>query len=140
MQQPTQQSLRKVETSPEIPTRNATLQDDHSTNTHTHTTNKGTRCGLRRMPKHKKTNSGIIVTMTGPFVQVGCRTQAVVALSSAESELYAIGIGAQEGLYTYIQLHQRSNNYKIEHPHTHGQQKREEHCSKNRFLKESKTH
>ena len=37
--------------------------------------------------------------MMGSVVQFGSRTQAVVALSSAESELYAIGTGAQEGLH-----------------------------------------
>ena len=36
--------------------------------------------------------------MMGSVVQFGSRTQAVVALSSAGSELYAIGTGAQEGL------------------------------------------
>ena len=37
--------------------------------------------------------------MMGSVVQFGSRTQAVVELSSAESELYAIGTGAQEGLH-----------------------------------------
>jgi hypothetical protein len=37
--------------------------------------------------------------MMGSVVQFGSRTQAVVALSSAESELYAIGTGAQEALH-----------------------------------------
>ena len=37
--------------------------------------------------------------MMGSVVQFGSRTQAVVALSSAESELYAIGTEAQEGLH-----------------------------------------
>ena len=50
-------------------------------------------------PNTRKSTSGFIVTMMGSVVQFGSRTQAVVALSSAESELYAIGTGAQEGLH-----------------------------------------
>ena len=50
-------------------------------------------------PSTRKSTSGFIVTMMGSVVQFGSRTQAVVALSSAESELYAIGTGAQEGLH-----------------------------------------
>ena len=50
-------------------------------------------------PSARKSTSGFIVTMMGSVVQFGSRTQAVAALSSAESELYAIGTGAQEGLH-----------------------------------------
>ena len=50
-------------------------------------------------PNTRKSTSGFIVTMMGSVVQFGSRTQAVVALSSAESELYAIGTGAQEALH-----------------------------------------
>ena len=95
------------ETSLTIPQGNTTLQNDPEDNTYT--TNKGThrpqhlcRCGLGRMPKHKKINKWIHRdndSMMGSVVQFGSRTQAVVALSSAESELYAIGTGAQEGLH-----------------------------------------
>ena len=101
LQQPTQQSLRKVK---HLLRYLRTLQNDHEDNTYT--TSKGThrpqhlcRCGLGRMPRHKKSTSGFIVTMMGSVVQFGSRTQAVIALSSAESELYAIGAGAQEGLH-----------------------------------------
>ena len=50
-------------------------------------------------PSARKSTSGFIVTIMGSVVQFGSRTQAVVALSSAESELYALGTGAQEGLH-----------------------------------------
>ena len=42
------------------------------------------------MPEHKKVNK---------WIHRDNDIQAVVALSSAESELYAIGTGAQEGLH-----------------------------------------
>ena len=44
-------------------------------------------------PSARKSTSGFVVTMMGSVVQFGTRTQAV------ESELYAIGTGAQEGLH-----------------------------------------
>ena len=50
-------------------------------------------------PSTRKATSRFIVTMMVSVVQFGSRTQAVVALSSAESELSAIGTGAQEGLH-----------------------------------------
>ena len=50
-------------------------------------------------PSTRKSTNGFIVTMMGSVAQFGSRTQAVVALPSAESELYAIGTGAHEGLH-----------------------------------------
>ena len=79
--------------------RNTTIQDDHSTNTHTPQTtepidvNIYVDAGLAGCPNTRKSTSGFIITMMGSVVQFGSRTQAVVALSSAESELYAIGTG-----------------------------------------------
>ena len=44
----------------------------------------------------RKSTSGFTVTLQGATIQVGRGTQAVVALSSAESELHAVGTAAQE--------------------------------------------
>lgn len=115
---------QQVETSLEIPTRNATLQDDHSTNTPTTSTrtHRPEHLAIGQDPKHKKINNKRIHRDNDGI-------QAGVALSSAQSELYS-----------HSQLHQRSNNHKSEHPHTHRQPKRKEHCNKNLFFKESETH
>ena len=72
--------------------------------------------------------------MMGSVVQFGSSAQAVVALSSEESELYAIGTGA------HSKLHQGSNNNKGEHSYTYRQRKRKEHSDKNWLVKESKAH
>ena len=50
-------------------------------------------------PSTRKSTTGLTMTLMGSTVQFGSRLQAVVALSSAESELYAIGAGAQEALH-----------------------------------------
>ena len=50
-------------------------------------------------PATRKSTSGFVVQVAGTTVHFGARTQAVVALSSAESELYAIGTGATEALH-----------------------------------------
>ena len=50
-------------------------------------------------PTTRKSTTGFTITLMGATIQFGSRTQSVVALSSAESELYAIGTGATESLH-----------------------------------------
>ena len=50
-------------------------------------------CALTR-----KSTSGFIIKILGCAVSYASRTQATLALSSAEAELYAIGTGCCEGL------------------------------------------
>ena len=47
----------------------------------------------------RKSTTGFVIQFLGTTVHFGSRTQAVVALSSAESEFYAIGTGATEALH-----------------------------------------
>ena len=47
----------------------------------------------------RRSTTGFIIELLGTCIHFGSRTQAVVALSSAEAEFYAIGTGAQEALY-----------------------------------------
>ena len=47
----------------------------------------------------RKSTTGFALYFFGAAVHYGSRTQATIALSSAESELYAIGTSAQESLY-----------------------------------------
>jgi hypothetical protein len=49
--------------------------------------------------KTRKSTSGVVVTLLGSTVFSCSRTQATVALSSGEAELYAIGLGVQEALF-----------------------------------------
>eukprot|EP00438_Fugacium_kawagutii_P015070 Skav200437 [mRNA] locus=scaffold578:110121:111629:- [translate_table: standard] len=50
-------------------------------------------------PATRISTTGFTITLMGSTIQFGSRTQSVVALSSAESELYAIGTGATESLH-----------------------------------------
>ena len=47
----------------------------------------------------RKSTTGFAIHYLGTRIHFASRTQAVVALSSAESELYAIGAACTEGLY-----------------------------------------
>ena len=47
----------------------------------------------------RKSTTEIVLYFFGAAVHYGSRTQATIALSSGESELYAIGTAAQESLY-----------------------------------------
>ena len=47
----------------------------------------------------RKSTTGFAIKYLGATIHFGSRTQAIVALASAESELYAIGTGAQESLH-----------------------------------------
>ena len=50
-------------------------------------------------PTTRKSTSGFNIIFLGTTVAFGSRTQATIALSSAESELYAICTGVNEGLH-----------------------------------------
>ena len=60
-----------------------------------------------------KSTSGFIIQFLGTTIYFGSRTQAVVALSSAEAEFYGIGTGTQEGLYIRNFLLEALSNRKI---------------------------
>ena len=47
----------------------------------------------------RESTTGFVIQFLGATVPFGSRTQAVVALSSAESEFYAIGTRATEALH-----------------------------------------
>ena len=50
-------------------------------------------------PITRRSTTGFVIRFLGSTINFGSRTQATVALSSAESELYAINTGATEGLH-----------------------------------------
>ena len=50
-------------------------------------------------PSTRKSTTGFVIYILGTPVSFGSRTQATIALSSAESELYAICTGTSEGLH-----------------------------------------
>ena len=49
--------------------------------------------------KTRKSTSGVVVSLLGATLFTCSRTQATVALSSGEAELYAIGLAVQEALF-----------------------------------------
>ena len=49
--------------------------------------------------KTRKSTSGVVIALLGTTLYTCARTQATVALSSGEAELYAIGLGIQEALF-----------------------------------------
>ena len=61
----------------------------------------------------RKSTSGFLTQFLGTTIHFGSRTQAVVALSSAEAEFYGIGTGTQEGLYIRNFLLEALSNRKI---------------------------
>ena len=64
-------------------------------------------------PVTRKSTSGFAIYILGTCVHFGSRTQQTVALSSAESELYAIGTGAIEALHLRNFLKELHSNLKI---------------------------
>ena len=50
-------------------------------------------------PQTRRSTSGFVITLLGATINYGSRTQATIALSSAEAELYAINTGATEALH-----------------------------------------
>ena len=49
-------------------------------------------------PTTRRSTTGFLITLLGTTINYGSRTQATIALSSAEAELYAINTGATEAL------------------------------------------
>ena len=64
-------------------------------------------------PTTRKSTSGFVIQVAGNTVHFGARTQSVVALSSAESELYAIGTGATEALHVKNFLQEAASNMTV---------------------------
>ena len=64
-------------------------------------------------PATRKSTTGFVIQVAGNTVHFGSRTQSVVALSSAESELYAIGTGATEALHVKNFLQEATSSIKI---------------------------
>ena len=75
---------------PKIPTQDKRTQ----LNIDTYTDANWASCETTR-----KRTTGFVLCFFGAAVHYGSRTQATIALSSAESELYTIGTAAQESLY-----------------------------------------
>ena len=50
-------------------------------------------------PTTRRSTTGFLITLLGTTINYGSRTQATIALSSAEAELYAINTGATEALH-----------------------------------------
>ena len=61
----------------------------------------------------RKSTSGFVIRFMGSTIHYGSRTQATIALSSAEAELYAINTGATESLHIKNVLHEVFNTKKI---------------------------
>ena len=85
--------------------RHQALQIHHRTNNNTQSkhqqhpgSRRSCRCRLGRMPYYQETNFRFQHHLLGTTAAFG-RTQATIALSSAESELYAICTGVNEGLH-----------------------------------------
>ena len=51
-------------------------------------------------PSTRKATTGFLIALLGTTINYGSRTQATIALSSAEAVLYAINTGATEALHT----------------------------------------
>ena len=64
-------------------------------------------------PTTRKSTTGFIVSLLGTTINYGSRTQATIALSSAEAELYAINTGATEALHIRSLLMELLNINKI---------------------------
>ena len=60
----------------------------------------------------RKSTTGFSITFLGATISYGSRTQATIALSSAEAELYAINTGATEALHFQNLLTDLLNNNK----------------------------
>jgi predicted ATPase len=80
------------------------------------------------------------MTLLGATIHFGSRTQAVVALSSAESELYAIGTAAQEVLHAMNFIKEAMAGTRVNVKNTYRFNERQEHSNKNRQQQESKAH
>ena len=82
-------------------------------------------------PTTRRSTTGFVITILGTTVSYGSRTQATVALSSAEAELYAINTGATEALYLRNLL---------KHQDSHRFQQWQKHGNTHWLFKKSQTH
>ena len=64
-------------------------------------------------PITRRSTSGFVITLLGTTISYGSRTQATIALSSAEAELYAINTGTTEALHLRNLLMELTNTKKI---------------------------
>ena len=124
LQQPTQQSLRKVKHLLRY-LRGTQHYKMILRTTHTHTTNKGAhrsqhlrRCRLGRMPEHKKVNKRIHRDNDG--IRGTIWKQNPSSSSTIISRIRALrNWHRSTRRTTHSKLHQGSNNNKSEHSHTH---------------------
>jgi hypothetical protein len=86
-----------------------------------------------------RSTTGFVITLLGTTINYGSRTQATIALSSAEVELCAINTGATEALHLRNLLMELTN-VKSQHQNPHGFLSRQEHGNKNRIITQGKTH
>ena len=91
-------------------------------------------------PTTRKSTTGFVVQFAGTTVRFGARTQSIVALSSAKSELYAIDIGAAEALHVRNFLLEACPQAKVYNEDSHGLYIRNVNRYKNRQQQESKAH
>ena len=61
----------------------------------------------------RKSTTGFVIYILGTPISFGSRTQAIIALSSAESELYAICTGTSEGLHLKMFLQESGLTSKV---------------------------
>ena len=61
----------------------------------------------------QKSTSGFVIKFMGSTIHFGSRTQATIAFSSAEAELYAINTGAAESLHVRNLLQEALNLKKV---------------------------
>ena len=64
-------------------------------------------------PTTRRSTTGFVITLLGTTISYGSRTQATIALSSAEAELYAINTGATEALHLCNLLMELTNTKKV---------------------------
>ena len=64
-------------------------------------------------PETRRSTTGFLITLLGATINYGSRTQATIALSSAEAELYAINTGATEALHLRNLLMELFNVQKV---------------------------
>ena len=134
----------EAEASTTLPQRHAELQDDDQNNCATTTQRSNwpqhlCRCWLGRLPINKKINNridndpyGINSTIwkqnTSSGSTILCRIRALRNRRGSTRST------------TCNELHQRSNEHKGQHSHTHRLNKRKKYCDKNWLIKESQTH
>ena len=91
-------------------------------------------------PTTRKSTTGFVIQFLGSTIHYGSRTQATIALSSAEAELHAINTGATEALHIRNFPTGSSQHGKDKRTNPHRLTQRKEHGNTNRFFKESKAY